>query len=183
MVFTDKKLTQMNNFNLILLSTLPAIIVGVAVVFVINAFFKEARLRRNEELKAESRKVTLNLQLQAYERITLFIERIAIQQLVMRLSLPGMAGLQLQWEILKTINEEFEHNFSQQIYLSPELWDLVRIAKESVIRQVNVSASALNELSTGEELARLLLKKKTNQETDYLRDALIFLKKEVRLLF
>jgi len=115
----------MENFLEIVKNILPALIVGVVVVFVIYAFFKDARIRRNEELKAENHKLTLNLRLQAYERIALLLERITIKQLVMRLSMPGMAGLQLQWEMLKTINEEFEHNFSQQIHLSTELWDLV----------------------------------------------------------
>jgi hypothetical protein len=173
----------MENFLEIVKNILPALIVGVVVVFVIYAFFKDARIRRNEELKAENHKLTLNLRLQAYERIALLLERITIKQLVMRLSMPGMAGLQLQWEMLKTINEEFEHNFSQQIYLSTELWDLVKIAKESVIRQINSAAAGLHEESSGENLARLLLESELDKKTDHLNDALLFLKKEVRQLF
>jgi len=89
----------------------------------------------------------------------------------------------LQWEMLKTINEEFEHNFSQQIYLSTELWDLVKIAKESVIRQINSAAAWLHEESSGENLARLLLESELDKKTDHLKDALLFLKKEVHQLF
>jgi hypothetical protein len=173
----------MIDFTWILAFTLPPLIVAAVVVFVIYAFFKDARIHRNEELKAENHKLTLNLRLQAYERIALFMERITIKQLVMRLSMPGMAGLQLQWEMLKTINEEFEHNFSQQIYLSSELWDLVKIARESVIRQINSAAAGLHEESTGENLARLLLESELDKQTDHLNDALNFLKKEVHQLF
>ena len=173
----------MNDFIWILAFTLPPIIVAAVVVFVMYAFFKDARIRRSDELKAENHKLTLNLRLQAYERIALLLERITIKQLVMRLSMPGMAGLQLQWEMLKTINEEFEHNFSQQIYLSTELWDLVKIAKESVIRQINSAAAGLHEESSGENLARLLLESELDKKTDHLKDALLFLKKEVYQLF
>ena len=173
----------MNDFQEIIKYSLPATFVALAVIIVIYAFFKDARNRRNDELSAENRKLTLSLRLQAYERIALFLERVKIQQLIIRLSRPGMAALQLQWEMINNVNEEFEHNFSQQIYVSIDLWDMVRIAKESLIQQINTSAKALDLQSTGEELARILLEGDMDQKTDYLQDALVILKKEVRQLF
>jgi len=172
-----------DDFLEILKYTLPAVIVSAVTGFIVLTFLKDERIRYNLESKVGNKKTTLKLRLQAYERIALFLERISLQQLVMRLSKPGMAGLQLQWEMIKTINDEFEHNFSQQIYLSIELWDLVKIAKESVIRQINSSARKLNEQSTGEELARVILEDEMKSDTNPANTTLIYLKKEVDELF
>jgi hypothetical protein len=173
----------MNDFFEILKYTMPAVIVSVVTVFIIYAFFKDARIRSSQAFNGDSRKITLNLRLQVYERITLFLERISPRQLVMRLNKPGMAGLQLQWEMIKTVNDEFEHNFSQQIYVSIELWDMVIIAKESVIRQINTSANKLNEQSTGENLAHIILEDEMKSNTNSTHSTLISLKKEVHQMF
>lgn len=101
-------------------------------------------------LKIEKQKIMLPLKLQAYERVTLYLERISPESLIMRNHRAGMTALDIQRELLRNIREEFEHNHSQQIYLNSSTWDAVKNAKDEMTKlaklagtQVEISTSAL----------------------------------------
>ncbi|HMW75898.1 MAG TPA: hypothetical protein PKD40_09585, partial [Saprospiraceae bacterium] len=70
------------------------------------------------ELKQNANAVTLPLKLQAYERLSLFCERISIPSLILRLNQPGMNTQALRYAMLISIQKEFEHNITQQMYIS-----------------------------------------------------------------
>jgi hypothetical protein len=100
---------------------------------------------------------TKQLQLQAYERLTLLTDRIAIPNLVSRVNQPGLSARDMQLMLTQSIRNEFEHNITQQIYVSAEAWDAVRNLKEQNLLIVNQVASYLPEDATGLDLNKALL--------------------------
>lgn len=100
---------------------------------------------------------TKQLQLQAYERLTLLTDRIALPNLVNRVNQPGLSAKEMQLLLAQTIRNEFEHNITQQIYVSAEAWDAIKNLKEQNLLIVNQVASFLPENATGLDLNKSLL--------------------------
>ncbi|MBS1563504.1 MAG: hypothetical protein JST39_03910 [Bacteroidetes bacterium] len=100
---------------------------------------------------------TRTLQLSAYERLVILADRIAIPSLVSRSNQPGLDKTEMQLLLTGTIKQEFDHNLSQQIYVSPEAWDAIRNLKEQNIHLINQVSSILPPDTSGIELNRRLL--------------------------
>jgi hypothetical protein len=100
---------------------------------------------------------TRQLQLQAYERLILLIDRIALPNLIARVNTPGLGARDMQSLLIQSIRQEFEHNITQQIYVSAEAWGVVRDYKEQNQLIVNQVASFLPEEASGADLNRALL--------------------------
>lgn len=88
----------------------------------------------------ETLKLLTPLRLQAYERMALFLERINPEGLVLRCYQPGMDTKLLQGVMTKTIRDEWDHNLSQQVYISSDVWGRIRQAKDEMIGIVNSAA-------------------------------------------
>jgi hypothetical protein len=120
------------------------------------------------EQKATTQKPPVNashsLQLQAYERLVILSERIAIPNLVSRCNQPGLGKTEMQVLLSSTIKQEYEHNLSQQIYVSPEAWEAVRTLKEQNIHLINQLASILPQETSGTDLNKRLLEFVANQQ-------------------
>ena len=97
------------------------------------------------------------MQLQAYERLILLTDRIALPNLIARVNTPGLTARDMQSLLTHSIRQEFEHNITQQIYVSTEAWGVVRDYKEQNLMIVNQVASFLPEEATGTDLNRSLL--------------------------
>ena len=91
----------------------------------------------------EAVKLVTPIRLQAYERMALYLERINPESLVLRCYQPGMETKQLQGVMTKAIRDEWEHNLSQQVYISSEAWQRIRDAKEEVIGIINSAAISI----------------------------------------
>jgi hypothetical protein len=100
---------------------------------------------------------TRQLQLQAYERLILLTDRIALPNLIQRLNQPGLDARDMQSLLTQAIRQEFEHNITQQIYVSAESWEAVRNYKEQNLLIVNQVASFLSPEATGVDLNKHLL--------------------------
>jgi hypothetical protein len=100
---------------------------------------------------------TLPLQLQAYERLILLADRIALPNLVSRTNQPGLNVREMQNLLVQTLRQEFDYNITQQIYVSPEAWDAVRNLKEQNLLIINQVASYLPDSATGQDLNKSLL--------------------------
>ena len=114
---------------------------------------KEQLLQMKLDERRETLKVVTPIRLQAYERMALFLERIAPESLVLRCYQPGMDLRLLQGVMTKNIRDEWEHNLSQQVYLSPELWARIREAKDEMVNLVNSSAVTLTDTDDPTRLA------------------------------
>src|SRR6185503_18503640 len=93
--------------------------------------------RKQLALFQEAQDTTLRLRLQAYERLVMFIERISPRQMIPRIYDPSMTVQDLQQALVITIRSEFEHNLSQQIYVSQNVWETVKNVKEQEINMVH----------------------------------------------
>ncbi len=160
---------------------IPSVVVFLTAFLLIRQFLQEERKKRNQELLLDRIRISLPIRLQAYERIILFLERISPQNLVMRVHQPELSARELHKLMVQTVREEFSHNLSQQLYVSLQAWDMVKNAKEEVIRQINTSLAKLDEKATATDLSNLLLEMST--EKLVANKALIFLKGEAAKVF
>lgn len=111
-----------------------------------------------------------HLQLQAYERLTLLADRIAIPNLIARFPHEGKSMSDYQLQLLKNIRDEFDYNITQQIYVSPESWQAVKKLKEKNMLIINQVAQALPPGSSALELSRSLLHFCMNDEKGSLHE-------------
>ena len=137
---------------------LIALVLGGTLAYI---FWRErAKAAKNEKEgpKADGNALNpLQLQLQAYERLILLTERISLPNLINRMNQPGIAGKDMQMMLTHTIRQEFDHNITQQLYVSNEAWDAVRNLKEQNIHIINQVASYLPQDVSGTELNKQLL--------------------------
>lgn len=163
-------------------------IAGLIVFFTgwiyIKAFLSEKLNFQRMELKIAGLKQTLPLRLQAYERVVLFLERVNPSALLIRLHTPGMSAREMQSLVILDIRAEYQHNISQQIYVSDVAWATVRQVKEDTISMINNAINALPENASSVDLSRAILTHLANLETENPYDiALIIVKKDMQSLF
>ena len=151
----------MKTITLILISV-SAILAAVALTgwilyLLVKRYFDNQQKERLLQMKIDERRETLKvvtpIRLQAYERMALFLERISPDSLVLRCWQPGMDLKLLQGVMTKNIRDEWEHNLSQQVYLSTELWACIREAKDEMINLINSSAVSLTDTTDPTRLA------------------------------
>lgn len=173
----------MEDFLDILKYTIPALAVLAAAYFSIKNFLDHDCKRKMLQLKADNKKVTIPMRIQAFERIILFLERISPNNIIIRLNKPGISAAKLQSDLLTTIRKEYEHNLVQQLYVSHDAWELVKQAKEEMIRLVNIAASKQKPNATGLDLSKTILEliAAAGQEPTGL--VIKYVKKEVSALF
>jgi hypothetical protein len=162
---------------------LPAAIVFMTVNFLLKNFFENEYQRRSLSLKAENVKLVTPIKLQAYERLVILMERMTPNSLIFRVTKPGISASQLKVELIQDIQSEFNHNVSQQIYVSPQTWQMVRIAKEEMINIINTSYSQLGPNSVGLDLSKAIFETMIEMESIPTQKALDFLRKEFHLIF
>lgn len=141
------------------------------------------RIQLEADRKREQDKKLFALTLQAYERVSLFMERINPVNIIPRLLQPGQTAVKLESLIVNSIREEYEHNMSQQLYISDTAWKLVKSAKEDIIKLVGTAATKVDKNATGSDLAKEILTSGYDNEIKNLDAALAGLKKELRSNF
>ncbi|KUG09565.1 hypothetical protein [Solirubrum puertoriconensis] len=165
--------------------TLPALIVAGTVYYLIQQYLEKDQQRRLIELRLENAKAVLPIRLQAYERITLLLERMTPNNLLVRLSSAGQTATEYHRLLVQEIRAEYEHNLSQQLYMSPEAWAQVRQAKENVLTMINKAYQTLpnQQQARGTELAKRVLETLIADEIDPTAPALNAIKREATGLF
>ena len=96
----------------------------------------------------------------------------------MRSNKVGTAA-QFQGDLLKTIRAEFEHNLSQQIYMSAKAWDAVIKSKEETIKLINVASSRVNADASAMELAQAIIAVASQLSEMPTKSAIDLIKKEI----
>ena len=159
---------------------IPAGAVFAAAYFLVKRFLDNDQKRREHELKKSAQGLITPLKIQAYERIVIFLERINPNSLVIRVNKNGMNSRQLHNELVAAVKTEYEHNLSQQIYVSYGAWELVKNAKEEVIQLINISSSKVAVEANSSELAIMILNITANLNKKLPNEiALEYLKKEI----
>lgn len=169
----------MNVILEILKYVLPASIVLVTAYFLIKSFLDQEALKRQMEIKSQNQKMITPVRLQAYERMILFLERINPESLLLRLQVPGQNSGQLHRELLSLIRAEYEHNLSQQIYMSGKAWDFIKNAKENIVKLINTASDRVKPDSPSVELASVIIEMHMRLDPSPVFVAIGFLKDEV----
>ncbi len=173
----------MNELLEILKYTIPALIVFFTAFFMIRSFLKNDQARRRFEIRLANQKTITPIRLQAYERIILFLERIAPDNLIMRLNDPKISARELQSQMLSTIRSEFDHNLSQQLYISSHGWEMVKSAKANIIKIINTQSDALGSHASSIDLSRKILEHMAQLKKYPHTAAIEYLKKEMQHYF
>lgn len=162
---------------------LPSVVVFATAYYLVNRFLTQEISRQEKSNKAHNQSILTPIRLQAYERVILFLERITPSNMIMRISEPQMTVNDLQRAMLKVIREEYEHNLSQQIYISDKSWELTKNAKEDVIKIINTSAAQLDTNLPSSELAKLVFENYLSKDRSLMSDAILVIKREVAQIF
>jgi hypothetical protein len=125
-----------DKFLQLFFSALPAIVVGLMAYYFFNSYFENEQKRRRYTLHKEAQKHALPLRLQAYERLALFLERIDPGKLLIRISPQSANKHDYENYVIAQIEQEYEHNLTQQIYVSSECWNIITTAKNATIQTI-----------------------------------------------
>lgn len=161
----------------------PASVVLYAAYLLVRSFIQKEIEMKKLEVRSRSIETVLPNRMQAYERMALFLERISPQNLLVRLTAPGLPAREFHQLLLSEIRNEYNHNVSQQVYMSEEVWSLIKNAKEDLIVSINDSASEMNMESTSLDLSKKIFEKSVNKSIDPIAHALSELKKEIQRTF
>ena len=162
---------------------LPSVVVFVTSFYLLKTFLQADHRKRLVEIRQGNQKVITPLRLQAYERVVLLLERISPESLVTRMNTANTSASQLQLQLISSIRTEFEHNLSQQVYMSDPAWEMVKNAKEETIKLINLAMSKLPDNANGMALCRTLIELTTQLEKLPTAFALEYVKREVRQNF
>ncbi len=161
--------------------TLPTLVTGIIAYYFFKEHTKNEDGRRRFLLKKDLQVHAMPLRLQAYERMVLFLERITPSKLLIRVT-PTSEDKDLYEDLLiRTIEQEFEHNLSQQIYVSDKCWSILVTSKNATIQLIR-KASMLEKTDSANKLREVVLTEMMERHapTDA---ALAFIKEEVKSLW
>ena len=131
-----------------------AVVLGALVYFFVIKKSPEDPKKTTEKPVHNS---SVGLQLQAYERMALLVDRITLPNLISRTGYDGLSARDMQLVLTRTIRDEFDYNITQQIYITPETWNAVKNLKEKNLLIVNQVTSLMPPNATGLDLNKALL--------------------------
>ncbi|HNQ67575.1 MAG: hypothetical protein PHH30_06645 [Bacteroidales bacterium] len=167
----------------ILKITIPSLVVFFTALFVLKTVLQKENENRRLQIVLQNQKIITPLRLQAYERIILFLERISPNSVIMRLQTPNMTVQQLHKEMLVLIRSEFEHNLSQQLYLSVDAWEQIRNAKEKTVKLLNMCLDGMDQNENAIKYSQVIFEKLIEIEKSPTQEAIDFIKNEIKQLY
>lgn len=173
----------MDQFVDLLKIVLPSTVVMYAMFLVVKALVSKEIESKRLEVKGQQTQILLPLRVQAYERMCLYLERISPNALLLRVNAPGMSVSDYHKALLSEIRNEYNHNVSQQMYMSDESWGLVKKATEDLIAIINSAAEKTPLEGKGLDLAKKIFEIVLDGNFSAIQLALAYLKNEIRELF
>ncbi|HPT02504.1 MAG TPA: hypothetical protein PLJ84_07880 [Bacteroidales bacterium] len=162
---------------------LPVIAVLAVTYYLVKRFLDHQTEQQEMNMKMKLHESVTPIRLQAYERLMLLLERMQPAGMLMRHNRSGMNAIELQTALLQGIRDEFEHNLSQQLYVSIQAWEKVRNAREEMISLINTAAAKVKPDAPSADLAQNVLALSLEVEILPVQQAIDFLKIEVRQNF
>lgn len=172
----------MKEFLEILKYTLPSVIVFLTVALMMRYYYKSFTRDRDRDQVLLDRKKTLPMRLQAYERLAIFLERITVDSLVVREQSNELTSREFHQHLLASIRAEYEHNLSQQIYISGDAWNILKNAKENTLKMINRAAMQVDPDGPALELSKKIIEIQMDADSSPTQAALEFLRNEARQL-
>lgn len=145
-------------------SSIAIIISVIALIIAILSMFNSKNKAVKEEPSANRSFNPVPLQLQAYERLVMLCERIAVPNLVSRINQPHLSAREMQIILIENVKQEFEYNASQQIYVSPVAWESVKHLKDQSLLLINQISRNLPPDAKAMDLNRQLVEVVGQQE-------------------
>lgn len=140
------------------------------VIFIMGSFYVWFRFFKQETKKEIASDHSKQIQLQAYERLIVLCNRIALNNLIARLNVSDATARDMQMLLLQTIREEFDYNLSQQIYVSNDAWSALKSLREQNMLVINQIAASLPDHATGGDLNKIILDFLMNDKKGRLAD-------------
>lgn len=166
------------------LFTVPAVVVLITAYAVLQSQHKKDITLKQLELRQQQDRSVRPIRLQAYERLALFLERCHFSNLIPRIRQSDMTARELQYAMITALRSEYEHNLTQQIYVSGQLWRNIVLCKDELIKVINLVTASMPTDATGNDLSRALFQHIIDSEEPLPSEpVLAFLKEEVKTLF
>ncbi len=162
--------------------TVPALVIFFTIQTLLKQYLESEYKTKMLDFKQNQNNTTIPLRLQAYERLSLFCERISIPNLVLRLRTEEMTASGLRLAMMIAIQKEFEHNITQQVYVSDQLWQILKIARDDALNIINMVYSSVEPEGNAKEYAGAMFKYLESREIISTDKALFAIKKEAGLL-
>ena len=155
---------------------LPAVVTGAIAFYFFRLHTRNEEGRRRFLLHKDSQKDAMPIRLQAYERMALFLERISIPSLVVRVAPKSADKNAYEQLLIRSIENEFDHNLSQQIYMSDDCWNIIKAAKNATIQSIR--KVGMSESDSADKLREDILNETMDKQSPS-ATALAFVKKEI----
>lgn len=172
-----------HNMTEILKYTIPALFVLLATWIVLHKMMQQEEQKRLWEMKKATQKEITPVRLRGYERLALLLERTTPEHMIAEQDVTSMTVLELQSVLVGIVRQEYDHNLSQQIYVSDETWAMIIAAKEETIRFINTIAQQHKPDENALTYAQNLITIYAGNGDTPTQNALQILKEEARNLF
>lgn len=163
--------------------TIPAALMLYLAYLLVRSFLQKQLDEIAFTTRQKNQEVVIPIRLQAYERVILLLERITPANLLSRLGSSDYSAEEFQQILIHEIRNEFNHNLSQQVYMSDSAWTYVITAVEQTISLINSSSNGLEKDAKGIDLARLILENGAGEEMDTPKQAIRYIKEEIQDVF
>jgi hypothetical protein len=167
----------------LLFAIVPGLLVFLTAYFLIKRFLDNEQRVKFAELKASMKKDLMPLRLQAYERIVLFLERVSPNNLLNRVYEPGMSVADFHRALLLTIRTEYEHNITQQVYMTNAVWNVVKNGRDELVKTINLAFGECDADAPGLELSKKVFEVMVRKNEFPIQNALDQVKNEAHQLF
>lgn len=158
---------------------IPAVVTAAIAFLFFKEYYKQESRRTKSFANQAIQKEVLVAKLQVYERLTLFLERSSVQQLLTRVAPIAPQVAAYKDLLIATIKQEYEHNLAQQIYVSEHCWHLLSASKDNSLQ---IISSFKAEKDANAETLRPLILAALSQSELSPKKALKFLKEEVSII-
>ncbi len=138
--------------------TVPALVVFATVFYMFKTYNENQQQLRMIELKQTNQNLSFPLKMQAYERLALFCERISLHNLILRIRNENMNAADLKVALMVAIQQEYEHNISQQVYVSENLWKIISFAKNDTINVINLVSKTVDTESSSLDMSHAIFR-------------------------
>ena len=162
---------------------LPAGAVLFGMYLVVKSFTQKELEKRLVEIKLKNAELVVPIRLQAYERLCLLLERLSPGNLVVRVNESNYSSVILHQRLRMEIREEFNHNLSQQVYVSSANWRLINNSIDELIGTINIAYRNVEPESKSIEMAKAVFEQWQAKEQDPIAFTLDNLKAEIQKIF
>jgi hypothetical protein len=161
----------------LLLYCIPALVTGAIAFLFFKEHIENENNRREFIIKKDLQKDSLPMRLQAYERLSLYLERIKPSKLLLRVTPTSSNKEDYESLLIANIEQEFDHNLAQQIYVTDQCWNIASTAKNATIQMIR-KATLSDKVDNADKLREVILTDMMDRRSPS-DAALSFIKEEV----